>query len=84
MQPDKSLKLSISGGGNDYLPWLYTYTHRVVTFGILVYRDFLKYLITIQEFTICLNISIIHLKEKIKFIQKPFIKINGMLKDINF
>ena len=27
---------------------------------------------------------IIHLTEKIKFIQKPFIKINGMLKDINF
>jgi hypothetical protein len=53
-------------------------------YGILVYRDFLKYLITIQEFTICLNISIIHLKEKLKFIQKPFIKINGMLKEINF
>jgi hypothetical protein len=46
--------------------------------------DFLKYLITIQEFTICLNISIIHLKEKLKFIQKPFIKRNGMLKEINF
>ena len=29
---------------------------------------------TIQEFTICLNISIIHLTEKLKFIQKPFIK----------
>jgi hypothetical protein len=39
---------------------------------------------TIQEFTICLNISIIHLTEKLKFIQKPFIKINGMLKEINF
>jgi hypothetical protein len=37
-----------------------------------------------QEFTICLNISIIHLKEKLKFIQKPFIKINGMLREINF
>jgi hypothetical protein len=60
------------------------YTHRVVTLDILVYRDFLEYLITIQEFTICLNISIIHLKEKLKFIQKPFIKINGMLKEINF
>jgi hypothetical protein len=47
-------------------------------------RDFLKYLITIQEFTICLNISIIHLKEKLKFIHKPFIKINGMLREINF
>ena len=45
-----------------------------MTLGILVYRDFLKYLITIQEFTICLNISIIHLTEKLKFIQKPFIK----------
>jgi hypothetical protein len=44
----------------------------------------LKYLITIQEFTICLNISIIHLTEKLKFMQKPFIKINGMLKEINF
>jgi hypothetical protein len=44
-----------------------------------------EYLITIQEFTIiCLNISIIHLKEKLKFIQKPFIKINGMLREINF
>jgi hypothetical protein len=61
-----------------------SYTHRVVTLGILVYRDFLKYLITIQEFTICLNISIIHLTEKLKFMQKPFIKINGMLKEINF
>jgi hypothetical protein len=30
------------------------------------------------------NISIIHLKEKLKFIQKPFIKINGMLREINF
>jgi hypothetical protein len=30
------------------------------------------------------NISIIHLTEKLKFIQKPFIKINGMLKEINF
>ena len=44
-----------------------SHTHRVVTLGILVYRDFLKYLITIQEFTICLNISIIHLTEKLKF-----------------
>jgi hypothetical protein len=61
-----------------------SYTHRVVTLDILVYRDFLKYLITIQEFTLCLNISIIHLTEKLKFIQKPFIKINGMLKEINF
>jgi hypothetical protein len=61
-----------------------SYTHRVVTLGILAYRDFLKYLITIQEFTICLNINIIHLKEKLKFIQKPFIKINGMLREINF
>ena len=30
------------------------------------------------------NISIIHLTEKLKFIRKPFIKINGMLKEINF
>jgi hypothetical protein len=30
------------------------------------------------------NISIIHLTEKLKFIQMPFIKINGMLKEINF
>jgi hypothetical protein len=47
-----------------------------VTLGILAYRGFFKYLITIQEFTICLNISIILLKEKLKFIQKPF---NGIL-----
>jgi hypothetical protein len=33
-----------------------SYTHRVVTLGILVYRDFLKYLIAIQEFTICVFI----------------------------
>jgi hypothetical protein len=51
-----------------------SYTHRVVTLGILVYRDFLKYLITIQEFTICLNISIIHLKRKIKVYTKAFYK----------
>ena len=49
-----------------------SYTHRVVTLGILAYRDFLKYLITIQEFTICLNISIIHLKEKLKLIQAGY------------
>jgi hypothetical protein len=30
------------------------------------------------------NISIIHLTENLKFIQKPFIKISGMLKEINF
>jgi hypothetical protein len=30
------------------------------------------------------EIAFIHLKEKLKFIQKPFIKINGMLKEINF
>ena len=35
-------------------------------------RLFKIYVITIQEFTICLNISTIHLKEKLKFIQKPF------------
>jgi hypothetical protein len=47
--------------GFEYLPVpilkINTYTHRVVTLGILVYKDFLKYFITIQEFTICLNID---------------------------
>ena len=51
-----------------------------MTLGILAYRDFLKYLITIQEFTICLNISIIHLTEKNKVYTKAFYKNKWYIK----
>jgi hypothetical protein len=62
---------------------IYTYTHRVVTLGILVYRLF-KIFDNNTGIHNMLKYKHNTFNRKIKVYTKAFYKINGMLKEINF